>query len=84
MERVGAFELVDGPEYAYAQVANHLEARIAAGELAPGSRLPGERELAAEYGVALGTIRRALQAMRERRLVVTTASKGTFISPPSP
>lgn len=79
MERVGAFELVDGPEYAYSQLANYLEARIRAGELAPGSRLPGERELATQYGVALGTVRRALQEMRERQLVVTTPSKGTFI-----
>jgi GntR family transcriptional regulator len=83
MERVGAFELTEGPEYAYRQVADHLEARIKAGDLAPGARLPGERELAAEYGVALGTVRRALQEMRERGRVVTTPSKGTFIAPPS-
>ena len=80
MERVGAFELVEGPEYAYRQVANHLEARIRAGELVAGARLPGERELAAEYAVALGTVRRALQEMRERGHVVTTPSKGTFIT----
>jgi GntR family transcriptional regulator len=80
MERVGAFELTPGPRYAYCQVADHLEARIRAGELAAQSRLPGERELAAEYGVALGTIRRAMQEMRERGLVVTTPSLGTFIT----
>lgn len=72
--------LSDGPDYAYVQVANHLEARIRAGDLAPGARLPGERELAAEYAVALGTVRRALQEMRERGHVVTTPSKGTFIT----
>ena len=70
----------DGPEYAWSQVVSHLEARIEAGELPAGSRLPGERELAAQYGVALGTIRRAMQEMRERGRVVTTPSKGTFIS----
>jgi len=84
MERVGAFELTEGPEYAYAQVANHLEKRIRAGELPPLARLPGERELAAEYGVALGTVRRAMQEMRERGLVTTTPSKGTFILRQSP
>lgn len=72
--------LIDGPDYAFRQVANHLEARIAAGDLAPGARLPGERDLAAEYGVALGTVRRALQDMRDRGLVITTPSKGTFIT----
>ena len=80
MERVGAFELTEGPEYAYVQVANHLEARIRTGELTASARLPGERELASEYQVALGTIRRAMQEMRERGLVVTTPSKGTFIA----
>jgi len=79
MAPVGEFELNDGPEYAWLQMVRHLEARISAGELPPGSRLPGERELAAEYGVALGTVRRALQEMRDRNLVVTTPSKGTFI-----
>ena len=82
MAPVGEFELNEGPEYAYAQVVTHLEARIREGELAPGARLPGERELASEYGVALGTIRRAMQEMRERGLVVTTPSKGTFILGP--
>jgi len=80
MEWVGAFELNEGPTYAYVQVADHLDERIRAGDLAPGARLPGERELAEEYGVALGTIRRALQEMRERGRVVTTPSKGTFIA----
>ncbi len=80
MAPVGEFELNDGPDYAWSQVVAHLEARIQAGELRPGSRLPGERELAAEYRVALGTVRRALQEMRERGRVVTTPSKGTFIS----
>jgi len=73
--------LNEGPEYAYVQVANHLTARINTGDLTPGARLPGERDLAGEYGVALGTIRRALAEMRERGLVVTTPSKGTFITP---
>ena len=80
MAPVGEFELNEGPDYAWLQVVTHLEARIEAGELPVGSRLPGEMELAAQYGVALGTIRRAMQEMRERGLVVTTPSKGTFIT----
>ena len=53
-------------------------ARIAAGELKSGDRLPGERDLAEEYGVALGTIRRATQELRDRGLVRTVRVKGTF------
>ena len=68
------------PAYVYVRMADHLAARIAAGELPAGSRLPGERDLAAEYGVALGTARRAVSELRERGLVVTLPAKGTFVS----
>jgi DNA-binding GntR family transcriptional regulator len=47
-----------GPAYVYVRMADHIAARIAAGDLPPGSRLPGERDLAEEYGIALGTVRR--------------------------
>ena len=67
------------PAYVYARVADHLAARIAAGELSAGAKLPGERDLAAEYGVALGTARRAVSELRERGLVVTFPAKGTFV-----
>lgn len=69
-----------GPAYVYARVADHIAARIGAGELRPGARLPSERDLATEYGVALGTARRAVQELRDRRLVVTLPAKGTFVA----
>jgi GntR family transcriptional regulator len=68
------------PEYAYVQVADLIEAKIRAGELAAGSRLPGEIALRAEYGVSLSTVRRATQILRERGLVGTRPVKGTFIT----
>jgi GntR family transcriptional regulator len=68
------------PAYLYARVADHLAARITAGVLAPGARLSGERDLAAEYGVALGTARRAVEELRRRGLVITLPAKGTFIA----
>ena len=68
-----------GPAYIYARVADHIEARIKAGELVPGARLPGERDLAAEYQVALGTMRRAIEELRSRGMVVTLPAKGTFV-----
>jgi DNA-binding GntR family transcriptional regulator len=46
----------------------------------PGARLPGERDLAGEYGVSLGTARRAIEDLRGRKLVVTLPAKGTFIA----
>lgn len=69
--------------YVYMQVADHITARIAAGELRPGARLPGERDLGEEYGVAYLTARRAVRELRERGLVVTLPAKGTFVAYPT-
>jgi GntR family transcriptional regulator len=79
MGDVPAFEKREGPDYAYVQVAAHLEARIRAGDLAPGVRLPGEQALREEYGVSLSTIRKAMGILRDKGLVVTTPSLGTFV-----
>jgi GntR family transcriptional regulator len=80
MQPVPPFELSAGPAYAYRQVASHIEARISAGELAPGARLPGEQALREEYGVSLSTIRKAMGVLRGTGLVVTTPSLGTFVT----
>jgi DNA-binding GntR family transcriptional regulator len=68
-----------GPAYVYMRVADHLAARIAAGDLPADARLPGERDLAAEYGIALGTARRAVEELRDRGLAITLPGKGTFV-----
>ncbi|WP_327343742.1 winged helix-turn-helix domain-containing protein [Streptomyces europaeiscabiei] len=68
--------------YVYMQVADHIAARIASGDLRPGARLSGERDLGTEYGVAYLTARRAIRELRERGLVVTLPAKGTFVAYP--
>ncbi|TDB88369.1 GntR family transcriptional regulator [Actinomadura sp. KC216] len=76
--------------YMYAQVADHLALRIEKGRaseriadaLRPGARLPGERDLAEEYGVSIVTARRAVRELRERELVVTLPAKGTYVTEP--
>ena len=71
------------PKLVYLQVADHITARIEAGELAPGARLPAERDLATEYGVAYDTIRRATAVLRDRELIITIVGRGTFVKPAS-
>lgn len=73
----------NAPKLVYVQVADHIAGRIAAGDLAPGARLPAERDLAAEYGVAYDTIRRATARLRDRGLILTIVGRGTFVSPES-
>lgn len=85
---VPPFEPLQGPAYMYELVADHIEARIRAGEIPPGARLPGEQALRQEYGIALSTVRKAMGLLRDRGLVVTRPAKGSFVNreipPPAP
>jgi GntR family transcriptional regulator len=48
----------------YRKVAEDIKAAIAAGEYAPGTRLPSESELSERYSVSRGTVRQAFAALR--------------------
>lgn len=63
----------------YAALAAALRARVLAGEWPPGSALPAEQTLAAEHGVALGTLRRALDLMADQGLIERLHGRGTFV-----
>ncbi len=67
----------NSPELAYMQVANDIGRRIRGGEIK--GRLASERDLAEEYEVSYGTIRRAMGVLRERDLVVSVHGRGTFV-----
>ena len=74
------YDVPDGPENKYEYVARHLEKRIREGELSPGGRLPNERVLAAEYGVSVGTAKRAVRIVAGKGLVTIARSKGVYIA----
>ena len=63
----------------YAALAAALRQRIVGGEWPPGTALPAETSLAGEHGVALGTLRRALELMAEQGLIERQHGKGTFV-----
>jgi len=56
-----------------------LRDRIVGGELAPGSRLPGEPALATEHAVSRVTVRRALDLLETEGLVRRKPGSGTFV-----
>jgi DNA-binding GntR family transcriptional regulator len=62
------------------QLAAILRDRIGRGEIT--GRLPSERYLADEYGVALATVRKALALLREEGLVVTAPGWGSSVAGP--
>ncbi|MFE5596534.1 GntR family transcriptional regulator [Streptomyces sp. NPDC056549] len=61
------------------QIAETLRARIANGTLPPKS-LVSEVQLEAEFGVARGTVRKAIAALRDDGLLVTTPGMGSFVT----
>ena len=70
----------DGPEPVYLQLAAILRDRIESGELPPGRALPSRERIAAEFGVARGTVERALGVLRREGLVATTFGRGVYVT----
>jgi len=62
----------------YRRVADQLRDRITSGAIPPGALLPAETALAKEFNVARGTIRAAINALREDGLVTTEHGRGTY------
>ncbi|MFC9665603.1 GntR family transcriptional regulator [Nocardia sp. NPDC127606] len=69
---------------AYQRVAEQIKQDIRDGRLAPGARLPGNRQIAEDYAVALGTAQKALQYLRENGWVTVTPAVGVFVAEECP
>jgi DNA-binding GntR family transcriptional regulator len=67
----------DDPRPLYAQLADRLREQIRTGELT--GRLPSEKTIQQETGLAPMTIRRAIRLLRDEGLVVTVSGRGTFV-----
>ncbi|MFF1693295.1 GntR family transcriptional regulator [Streptomyces sp. NPDC058257] len=66
-----------GPRYV--QIADDIVQQIRAGVLKPGDMVPSESELVERYGVAGGTIRKAMVEVRASGLVETRHGKGSMV-----
>jgi GntR family transcriptional regulator, transcriptional repressor for pyruvate dehydrogenase complex len=63
----------------YRQIAEQLRGLIAAGEYPLGSRLPPERDLAAQLGVSRPSVREALIALEVEGLVEVRMGSGVYV-----
>jgi GntR family transcriptional regulator len=68
------------PEHLWSQVAGDIRADIDAGRLVSGDKLPGELELAEQYGVARLTVRHAVADLADAGYVVVLRGRGTFVA----
>ncbi len=64
----------------YRQLYDVLATAIASGDLPAGSRLPSERDLAAQLGVSRTTVVNAYRELESRGLVRGHVGRGTFVS----
>ncbi len=60
------------------RIASSLRREITRGTISPGDRLPPERELAATFSVARGTVRGAIKQLEREGLVETRVGSGTY------
>ena len=63
----------------YQRLKDAFAARIARGEWRPGEAIPPEADLAVEYGVALGTVRKAIDGLVQQGLIDRRQGRGTFV-----
>lgn len=66
----------------YMGMRDNIAARIAAGDLQPGDKLPSERSLQGELGVARGTIREGLFQLEAEGVIYRRDRSGWYVSPP--
>ena len=60
----------------YRQLAAILRGQIESGKLA--GRMPGEKTLMQEYGLALGTVLKAVKLLRDEGLIETVPGWGSY------
>jgi DNA-binding transcriptional regulator YhcF (GntR family) len=64
----------------YEQIRAQISSLIALGALAPGTRLPTVRSLAADLGIAAGTVARAYRELEQSGLIATRRRNGTVVA----
>ena len=62
------------------QVATRIKQQIVTGDLSPGSKLPGGRDLAMQYGINPNTAARIYQELEREGLCQTQRGLGTFVT----
>ncbi|MGB7339205.1 MAG: GntR family transcriptional regulator [Phototrophicaceae bacterium] len=68
----------------YIQLIEIIKDAIQQGELVPEQQLPNEDEIAAQYGMSRGTVRKAIAELQRMGLLRKEQGRGTFINEPKP
>lgn len=71
---------VNGAVPLYVQVEQLLVDQIVSGKWLPSELIPSEVQLAEEFNVSQGTIRKAITLMVEKKILIRHHGKGTFVA----
>jgi GntR family transcriptional regulator len=63
----------------YEQIRSQIATMTASGVLPVGARLPAIRQLAADLGLASGTVARAYRELEQAGVIATRGRHGTFV-----
>jgi GntR family transcriptional regulator len=64
----------------YAEIATHFRQQIADGTLAPGDRMPTQREVQEQFGASIATVNRAFQLLKAEGLTAARVGQGTTVT----
>ena len=64
----------------YLRIHAELRDRITSGQWPAGTSLPAQRDLAAEFGVSVMTLRQALQLLADDGLIAARHGSGTYVA----
>lgn len=67
------------PESLSGQIAKQIAAVVGEGIIAPGERLPSERELTEQFGVSRVVVREALRSLETGGLIEVRPGRGAFV-----
>lgn len=65
----------------YIQVYELLKARIESGEIPAGRPIPSKKTMRQEWGVAAGTVQKAIEMLQADNCLFTVKGKGLYVRP---
>ena len=67
-------------EFDYIKLTAAISTLIEEGEYLPGTSIPSERELCQQYNTSRTTVRRAIEDLVSKKILIKKPGKGTFVS----
>lgn len=81
---LGDLSLPDTDLPLHERLADAIETAILRGNIKPGQKLPTHRQISKSFGVAIGTVTKAIDSLSRRGIVRGEVGRGTFVQDAEP